>query len=387
MAAASVEGAPARIEADPQAAEEFSTLISMLIPGAAPENAPRVAAPQSAAEKTDNAEKKGSGEHRKEDRTEQPVVFPFPVQAFVPPVEIRPRIGGGQFMTEPAAVQARQTNEADVPAPQADAEDTPVPQTSAGEMPAMAQSEAAIPVEPAGIETAPAAMPAPAAVETPAEEQDEMPEPVPQTGAPPPTAASQQAPVPAAAIPAAAPSPIPAPPSAAPRAARPAEAVRPAARKNPDRAPVETAPEVAEAIPGQKRPVPEAEVAFAARLTERAPAPAQARPVPANPIQPAPANPAQAERTSEAPAQAERQETARIGAGVPAPERIAQDRPAEPEKPTAAAPRQAAGAHIEPTAATGRTRAAGPAGGSSRSARTLRRTHAGRPGRLRACPD
>ncbi len=362
MAAAPVEGAQARIEANPQAAEEFSALISMLIPGAAPENAQRAPAPPPAAQKTDNAEKKGSGEHKKEDRTEQPVVFPFPVQAFIPPVEIQPVAGGGQFTAEPAAPPAPQTNEADVPAPQANAENTPVLRTSAGEAPAMAQFEAAIPEEPAGIETAPAATPAPAAVETPAGEQDEPPEPVPQTGAPQQIAASQDAPVPAA-IPAAAPAPPPAPAPAAapgtrpvqapaaPQPARPPEAVRPVTRKNPDRAPVEAEPETVEAAPGQKRTAPDAEVAFAARLTERAPAPVPARPVPADPVQPAPANPAPAERPSEAPPQAEHRETARISAGVPEPERIPQDRPAEPEKPAAAAPRQAAaGTRIEPAA-------------------------------------
>jgi hypothetical protein len=269
MAAGAFEGAPTRIEGNTQTTEEFSALISLLIPEAEPEPA--------AAQKTDT-----------EQPDDQPVVFPFPVQAFVPPVEVQPVPEGGQFTVELEAAEAPQTT---------------VPQTGDGE---------AAPAE---------AMPA--------ETQDDAPEPVPQSAEPQPR------------LDVAAPAPAPVP---VPQSPKPAEGV-PAAKTAPLRSRLRTEPGALanelntlanESTASEPRALAsgnaeaghdtsETEIAFAVRLTERAaapesePAPAPERPVASEPVNPMPAK---------APQQAEAKKIVS--------ESIPRERPAEPEKPVAA---------------------------------------------------
>lgn len=371
--AAPVEGPPVRVEAGSPAAEEFSALISMLIPGAAPQSLPEAAefaaASESAgrtAEKPETAEdgesQNGASQIRREERKtkEQPAALPFPIQTFIPLAELQAKLDGcgGELMAQSEAVPASTKISTEAPPAQADAQDLPAQQMGPAEF------EAAIP-EDAPVTEAP---PAPAAAR--AAEEEKTPEPLRQAIKPAQAAVEAEtpalapghraeAPSPAPApAPAAAPAPAPAPTpgaevpaardAAVPRPTQPANTFETPANKHSGRTAVQTQPGNGEAASGQTLPASETEVAFAARLSERtqataaqspAPvdsdqqAPVPARPVPADPVQPAPAKPSEAQGEAPDP---------------------------QPEKKVSAAPRQAAfsaqieqaafSAHVEPAA-------------------------------------
>ncbi len=313
------EAVPARAEADPQAAQEFSSLISTLIPEAAPE---RISGAPTAGKAEEKAEEKKSSEPKKkeEEPSEQAVVLPFPVQAFVPPVEIRVPAGGTVF-----AVEAAKTEE-----------DSPASAANAGEIPvgaAQCSPEAEL-------------------VDAPIDVQDEPRETGSQPAADVPETAPVPTPVPA---PVAAPAPAPEPstPPAAPsvHSAAPPPRITPP-RKDADKSSAEPKPEAAEVAVSSERPAQETELAFAARLSERAPAAEPARrPSPPDSRQPAPARRIVSE---EAPApRAPETETVKKAApeSVPAAgSRVPADRPAEREERIAATAKPTPGGQFTETA-------------------------------------
>lgn len=378
-----VEGTPARVEASSPAAEEFSALISMLIPGAAPQNLPGAAelaaAPENAgraAEKTETAadgeSQSGAFQIKQEERKtkEQPAAFAFPIQTFVLPAELQTKPeNGGELMIQAVAAPASKEISTEAPLPQAGFKDLPAQQMGPAEI------EAAIPEDAPETEATPAPAVARAAEEDAAEEE-KTPEPLRQAvkpeqaaveaetpALPPDHRAEAPSPVPAAVPVAAAPARAPAAEvpaaqdAAVPRPTQPvntvqqpvktfkqaANTIETPAGKNPGEAAVRTQPENAEAASRQTRPAHETEVAFAARLSERAQATAAprhapavsdqqvfapARPVPADPVQPAPAKPSETRGENPAP-----QPEKNI---FPAPRHAAFSAPGEPAAPQAA---------------------------------------------------
>lgn len=359
---APTEGAPARTEADPQAAQEFSALISMLIPKAAPERAPGTPT-------TEKAEKKDSGEPKKEEeRSEQTVVLPFPVQAFVPPVEIHSPVSSGRFVIEIALASDQKRTEGDTPTAEANARQTPAVEQFGAAGPVEPPDADAVPVVTPGsgplpvgrgsdsasvraaasvLEPLPAASGMPTGIQEEARETDSLPSAELPMPAPVPTAAAPvTAPVPEASASPSAPSVHS---GSSSQTTRMPEAGRRPSGKNTDKAPVEPKSEAADAAVRAKEPVPENELAFAARLIERAPAVEPARRVSPDSSQPA----LQRTVSEEAPAppRVPETQTAKETAPprAPEPEPSARNRTAEPEERAAMAAKPTPGRQfVEP---------------------------------------